>query len=171
MLSLKNSLALLLILLPHALSDTCSPGQHINVCSCHEDGVINGVDTDRTGCKKHTGGDFFCYISDSCPTGNSAPAFDGVEWKVCDPVVDGGGACEDCPAGYEGDGVVCTACKNSFSGVGKAECTDCPVDRPWAPEMATEESECASASARAITHMCEQRGRRSEQSGRTHTCV
>ena len=114
----------------------------MNVCSCHEDGVVNGVDTGRAGCKKHTEGDFFCHISDACPTGNSAPAFDGVGWKPCDSAVDGGGACEDCSAGYEGDGVVCTQCKNSFSDGGAAECTDCPVDRPWAPARATDESEC-----------------------------
>ena len=141
----KNMLPLLAVLLflPHALSDTCSPGKHINPCACHDDGVVNGVDTGRPKCAKHTGGDFFCHISDACPTGNSAPAFDGVGWKSCDPAVDGGGACEDCAAGFRGDGEVCTACKNSFSDGGKAECTDCPAERPWAPAMAADESECA----------------------------
>ena len=33
-------------------------------------------------------------------------------------------------------------CKNSFSGVGAAECADCLSDRPWAPEKETDESAC-----------------------------
>lgn len=62
-----------------------------NPCACSEDGVANGIQTDRRGCKQHlkqyNDFDYFCYVvnSNHCTKEKTTEStmFPGTYWIIC----------------------------------------------------------------------------------------
>lgn len=62
-----------------------------NPCACSEDGVANGIQTDRKGCKQHllqyNDNDFFCYVvnSNHCTKEKitESTMFPSTYWIIC----------------------------------------------------------------------------------------
>ena len=136
------------------LGDDVAVQDYADPCACDQDGVINGVNTGKTGCKQgnHIGIPVVvaCLVSSECPSAyTGSTTYNGqVKWRSCNTLenprlIQG---CEDCGLGeLSAEGAAdCALCEEgSFNGVaGAAVCESCGDELPFSDAGSVDAGAC-----------------------------